>query len=148
MKRTTLPLLAALALGITTTAAAAQGTSGQTTGQTAKSPTTQSQTQSGSSGTALHAMSQAKLTESLKKAGFTDVQIVDASYMVHAKSSDGEPVVMVINPPAVTSATGAGTGTSGSSSTSPTMGQGSTSTPGNTSPSGSDSSSTTAPSKN
>jgi hypothetical protein len=135
MKRLTLPIAIALALGAGATGAFAQGA----TEQKGSSLATKSQT--GSATTQMHAMSQSKLSAALKQAGFTDVQVVDASYMVHAKTSDGEPIVMVINPPSLSAATGAGTGDSGSGS----MDKSSTSTPGATS-SGSDASSTTAPS--
>lgn len=71
----------------------------------------------------LSAMTQDKLKQSLEKAGFTNVRVVDATYMVHAQTSDGNNVVMYINPPSVGSAaTGgssgaSGTGTSGSGAT-------------------------------
>jgi hypothetical protein len=41
---------------------------------------------------------QQKLRESLERAGFTDIQIVDA---IHARTSDGNLVVMYVNPPSV-----------------------------------------------
>jgi hypothetical protein len=51
-----------------------------------------------------------KLTQSLKQAGFQGVQILDAAFLVRAKTADGAPVVMSINPPA--SAAGAAAGAS------------------------------------
>ena len=134
MKKLTLPVALALALGAGATGALAQGT----TGQQSSSPKTQDQM--GSSTTQLHAMSQSKLSQALKQAGFTDVQVVDASYMVHAKTSDGEPVVMVINPPSVSAATGSGTGTGGTTGSTGGGTQGQT---GSSMPSATDNNTTT-----
>lgn len=41
------------------------------------------------------------LKQSLQKAGFSDLQIAAGSYIVHAKSPDGKPVVMMITPDSV-----------------------------------------------
>ena len=41
------------------------------------------------------------LRDSLKKAGLQDIMILDSAYLVQAKNSDGDSVVMLINPPAV-----------------------------------------------
>jgi hypothetical protein len=46
-----------------------------------------------------------KLREDLGKAGFTDIRIMPSSFMVRAKDSQGNPVVMVINPDSVTALT-------------------------------------------
>lgn len=63
------------------------------------------------------AMTQDKLKQSLEKAGFTNVRVVDATYMVHARSSDGDNVIMYIDPPSAGSASASsGSSTSGSSS--------------------------------
>jgi hypothetical protein len=45
-------------------------------------------------------MTPATLRDSLKKAGFQDIMILDSAYLVQAKNSDGDSVVMLINPPA------------------------------------------------
>lgn len=58
----------------------------------------------------------AKLRESLEKAGFKDIAILDAAYLVHARNSDGDLIVMTINPPTV--ATTSTLGSSGESSSS------------------------------
>ncbi len=137
MKKLTLPVVLALALGAGATGALAQST---TTGQQGSSSKTMTQDQMGSSTTQLHAMSQSKLSQALKQAGFTDVQVVDASYMVHAKTSDGEPVVMVINPPSVSAATGSGTGTGGTTGSTGGGTQGQT---GSSMPSATDNNTTT-----
>lgn len=50
----------------------------------------------------------AKLRQSLAQAGFTDVRIMPRSFLVHAKDSDGNPVMMVINPDSVTAVTAMG----------------------------------------
>ena len=38
------------------------------------------------------------LTQMLAKSGFTDIKIAPTAFMVHAKDSDGNPVVMSISP--------------------------------------------------
>ena len=47
------------------------------------------------------AMSQAQLRGSLEKAGYKDIRIVDAAYVVQAVGPTGDQVVMYINPPDV-----------------------------------------------
>jgi hypothetical protein len=39
-----------------------------------------------------------KIKDDLQKAGFTDVKVVAESFVVQAKSKDGDPVVMTIGP--------------------------------------------------
>jgi len=39
-----------------------------------------------------------KLHDDLTKAGFTDIRIMPSSFLVRAKDSQGNPVMMVINP--------------------------------------------------
>lgn len=39
-----------------------------------------------------------KIKEDMQKAGFTDVKVVAESFVVQAKSKDGDPVVMTIGP--------------------------------------------------
>jgi hypothetical protein len=46
-----------------------------------------------------------KLRDDLGKAGFTDIKIMPSSFMVRAKDSQGNPVMMVINPDSVTAIT-------------------------------------------
>ncbi|MFL9824081.1 PepSY domain-containing protein [Rhodoplanes sp. SY1] len=82
----------------------------------------------------ISAMSQDKLRKTLQQSGFTDIQIVDAAYIVHAKTSDGNMVEMYIDPPtSVTrsSQSGSQSGSSAQSTTgsaSPLSGSGSGST--------------------
>lgn len=77
--------------------------------------TTGSSGQSGSQA----ASQQQKLKEGLQKAGFKDVNVVDAAFLVNAKTADGSMVRMTINPPSMTTGTTGmgGSGSAGSGST-------------------------------
>ena len=46
-----------------------------------------------------------KLRADLDKAGFSDVRIMPSSFLVRAKDSSGNPVMMVINPDSITEVT-------------------------------------------
>ena len=46
-----------------------------------------------------------RLRDDLTKAGFTDIAIMPSSFLVRAKNSQGNPVMMVINPDAFTEMT-------------------------------------------
>ncbi len=46
-----------------------------------------------------------KLRNDLSKAGFTDIKIMPSSFLVRAKDSEGNPVMMVINPNSMTEVT-------------------------------------------
>ena len=46
-----------------------------------------------------------KMRTDLGKAGFTDIHIMPSSFLVRAKDSSGNPVMMVINPDSVTEIT-------------------------------------------
>jgi hypothetical protein len=48
-------------------------------------------------------MTQNTLRRSLQQAGFQNVQVLDAAYLVRAKTEDGNDVIMFINPPHVSS---------------------------------------------
>jgi hypothetical protein len=82
---------------------AASGTTGSAT--SSGSATNQSQQSM--------AMTQTKVRESLEKAGFKDVKIVDAAYLVNANTSDGSKAVMYINPSSSMAPDKASTGMSG-----------------------------------
>jgi hypothetical protein len=94
--------------------------------QSGTNSATTSQSSSSSSQTAVVQ----KIQDDLKKAGFTDIKVVAESYVVQAKTKDGNPVLMTIGPHGMsvfealnTSAARSGTtgnsqGTSGSSSSS------------------------------
>ena len=64
-------------------------TSGQNAAPNAKSPAHISQ----------------KLRNDLAKAGFTDITIMPSSFLVRAKDSQGNPIMMVINPDSLTEVT-------------------------------------------
>jgi hypothetical protein len=74
----------------------------------------QQQNNAGTGSQTATAMTQQKLQDDLKKAGFTNISVLDAAYLVQADTSDGNEVMMLINPPAGS----AGSSGSGSSSTS------------------------------
>jgi ABC-type transport system substrate-binding protein len=63
-----------------------------------------------------------QIQQDLKKAGFTDVKVVAESFVVQAKSKDGNPVVMTIGPQGM-SVFEAMSGSPGSNSQSGTTGQ-------------------------
>ena len=46
-----------------------------------------------------------KLRNDLTKAGFTNITIMPSSFLVRAKDSEGNPMMMVINPDSVTEVT-------------------------------------------
>ncbi len=46
-----------------------------------------------------------RLRDDLSKAGFTDITIMPSSFLVRAKDSQGNPVMMVINPDSLTEVT-------------------------------------------
>lgn len=54
------------------------------------------------------AMTQQRLLKSLEGAGFKEVTVVDATYLVRARGPDGNRVMMLIDPPAAGAATSAG----------------------------------------
>lgn len=61
---------------------------------------------------------QTQLRQSLEQAGFKSVKIVDAAYLVHARTASGEMAVMYVNPGSVGSTT-TGSGASGTSNSTP-----------------------------
>jgi len=48
---------------------------------------------------------QSKIHSELSQAGFTDIHVMPQSFLVRAKDSSGNPVMMVINPDSVTAIT-------------------------------------------
>jgi hypothetical protein len=46
-----------------------------------------------------------KLRDDLAKAGFTNITIMPSSFLVRAKDSEGNPVMMIINPDSLTEVT-------------------------------------------
>lgn len=122
---------AIMALGVLPAAAQSGSSAGSSIGS---SSAAQKGSQAQGQSSHISAMSQDKLRKTLQQSGFTDIQIVDAAYIVHAKTSDGNLVVMYIDPPtSVTrsSQSGSQSGSSGQSTTgsaSPSSGSGSGST--------------------
>lgn len=47
-----------------------------------------------------------QVQDNLKKAGFTDINVMPTSFLVRAKDQSGNPVIMVINPDSFTEVTG------------------------------------------
>ena len=65
----------------------------------AQNASTGSQTHSQQSATSDQKLAAAQqIQQDLQKAGFTDVKVVAESFVVQAKSKDGDPVVMTIGP--------------------------------------------------
>jgi hypothetical protein len=65
-----------------------------------------------------------KMRDDLTKAGFTDIHIMPSSFLVRAKDSSGNPVMMVVNPDSITAITEQG----GTNAASGSMRPGSTGT--------------------
>jgi hypothetical protein len=111
--------LAALAFG--SNAALAQSQSGTPTASPSSQPA------QSASNAMPKAMSQDKARQVMKDAGFTNVQILDATYLVQASTKDGDQILVVLNPPMMSrsgapATTGATAGGSSSTSGSTTSG--------------------------
>ncbi len=63
-----------------------------------------------------------QIQQDLKNAGFTDVKVVAESFVVQAKSKDGNPVVMTIGPHGMSVFEAMNANTTGSSSSSSSQG--------------------------
>jgi ABC-type glycerol-3-phosphate transport system substrate-binding protein len=63
-----------------------------------------------------------KIQDDLKKAGFTDIKIVAESFVVQAKTKDGNPMVMTIGPHGMSVFEAMNTATTGSGSTTNSQG--------------------------
>ncbi|WP_207552929.1 hypothetical protein [Consotaella salsifontis] len=62
------------------------------------------------------AMGQQRVQKALQSAGYTNISILDTSYLISATTPDGDPVLMILNPPAMAgSMSGDSTGMSGTS---------------------------------
>lgn len=80
--------------------AVAQTDSGNSTGNSTDASTaTTNQSAETSPSDSGSAMAQSKVRDQLTKAGFQNVEILDASYLVRAQTEDGNTVLMVIDPP-------------------------------------------------
>jgi len=61
-----------------------------------------SQSQKSNSGIAEPQQMRADLRNALEKAGYKDIRVAPSSFMVHAKDSDGNPVLMSVSPDSFT----------------------------------------------
>jgi opacity protein-like surface antigen len=116
-------LASASAVAILLSASAALAQSQTPNSTTSNSTTSQPSANSGQNRAAAD-----KIQQDLKNAGFTDVKVVAESFVVQAKSKDGNPVLMTIGPQGMSvfeamNANGAGSG-SNSSKPSGTTGSG------------------------
>lgn len=113
MRTSVLCFVAALGLLATPAMAQSSGQTGsQQQGQSAASSQQDMQMQ---------AMSRDRLAKSLEQAGFKNVTVVDATYLVQAQSPHGDQVMMLIDPPAVSTTSG-GSSAGGSSNRQPGQG--------------------------
>lgn len=78
-------------------------------------PSVSSGQQAGSSGQQTALQSQQQVRDSLTKAGFTKVQILNAAYLAIGKTQNGDMITMMVDPSARTGATGS-TGAGGQAS--------------------------------
>ena len=123
--------LAALALGAAPALAQSSGTSsGGSSGQTTTSSSGQS-SQSASQAMP-KPMTQDKVNQVMKEAGFTNVTILDAAYLVQGTTKDGDQVLVMLNAPMMQAAAGRTGGTG--SGASGTTGSGASGTSGTTPP--------------
>ena len=104
----TMLLSSVTVLALCATPALAQSSGSQSGGQQ------QGKSAGNQQGTRIQAMTQDKLRGSLEKAGFKDVTVLDAAYLVQAQSPDGDQVMMFINPPSSGGSSAGAGGTSGS----------------------------------
>ncbi len=100
-----------MAIGLLATPALAQSSNqggDQKQGQSASSSSQQM--------TQMQAMSQDRLTKSLEQAGFKNITVVDATYLVQAQGPHGDRVTMLIDPPTVGGTSGGSGGGSANAS--------------------------------
>jgi hypothetical protein len=84
----------------------------------AQNPARSSANQSVQNGeTGSNAATAQKIRQDLQSAGFTDIKVVAESFVVQAKSKDGEPVLMTIGPRGMTVFEAMGTGSNSTSNT-------------------------------
>src|SRR6185437_9548603 len=82
-------LMVASAVAAITLSQAAFAQNSTSTSQTASQPSAKS---------SQNLAAAQQIQQDLKKAGFTDVNVVAESFVVQAKSKDGDPVLMTIGP--------------------------------------------------
>ena len=81
-----------------------QNMTGATPGATTESPAQNATSMNGQNAAGGMHIAQ-KMRDDLTKAGFTDIRIMPSSFLVRAKDSAGNPVMMVVNPDSVTAIT-------------------------------------------
>lgn len=81
------------------------GFAGSAVAATDTAPTGPTNSQSATTNTQAPARVSQKLRDDLTKAGFTNITIMPSSFLVRAKDSQGNPMIMVINPDSVTAVT-------------------------------------------
>ncbi|HEY1782212.1 MAG TPA: hypothetical protein VGG79_17590 [Roseiarcus sp.] len=81
------------------------GFAGSAVAATATAPTGSTDSQSATSNRQTPAHISQKLRNDLSKAGFTDITIMPSSFLVRAKDSEGNKMMMVINPDSITEVT-------------------------------------------
>ena len=81
------------------------GFAGSAVAATDTAPTGSTNSQSATPNTQAPAHVSQKLRDDLTKAGFTNITIMPSSFLVRAKDSQGNPMMMVINPDSVTEVT-------------------------------------------
>lgn len=113
MYKTILPTSAA-ALLFLSVAAHAQSSSGSDTNKSGSGSSTSASDRSGQANDRARAMSQDKLRQVLSQAGFENIRVIDAAYLIQARTKDGEAVTMMLNPPAMAGSDGSARNTSGS----------------------------------
>lgn len=87
--------------------------------QTQTGPSNQPSNQA-NTGTGHDRVTAQKISQDLQSAGFTDVKVVAESFVVQAKSKDGDPVLMTIGPHGMSVFEAMNSGNSGSGSSSTT----------------------------
>lgn len=100
MRLTLLSGVAALAL--IATPVLAQSQSAPQSGAESPAASSQSSTSTFPQGAKITLDTQRKLRQSLQQAGFRNIRVTAESYVIHALSPDGAPVVMVVSPDQVT----------------------------------------------
>jgi hypothetical protein len=109
--------VAVLAVVVSPTFAQSPSSQGNsmTNAQNPSRPSANQSVQNGEPGS--NAATAQKIRQDLQSAGFTDIKVVAESFVVQAKSKDGEPVLMTIGPRGMTVFEAMGTGSNSTSNT-------------------------------
>ena len=81
------------------------GFAGSAVAATTAAPTGSTNSQNATSAQQTPGHISQKLRDDLTKAGFTNITIMPSSFLVRAKDSEGDPMMMVINPDSITEVT-------------------------------------------